>query len=180
MSDFIRPGQTLLDLGIGTGLGSEPFVQAGLWITGMDISENMLAVCRKKEGATCLVQHDLTQFPYPFHDNSFNLVISTGVLWFFGDLVSIFGEVSRVLTQGGRFAFVTGDRSPEEPPEIIAGPQQTGTGTSVTIYLHSSPQITGWLEKNSLHLEDSVRFTVWMDAGHSKSFPARVYRAIKR
>jgi len=179
MLPHIRPGQTILDIGIGTGLGSEPFSQAGLRVTGIDISGSMLAVCQKKGITARLLRHDLTKFPYPFGEKSFDLVISTGVFQFFPDLDSIFGEVARILVEGGRFAFVTGDRNPEEPAKIVAGPEQTGTCTSVTMYLHSPPQITGWLEKNGMRLKDSIRFTVWMDAGHTKSFPARAYSARK-
>jgi predicted TPR repeat methyltransferase len=179
MADIIQPRQTVLDLGIGTGLGSEPFSGEGLRITGLDRSESMLAICKKKGIATLLVRHDLTEFPYPFSDQSFDHVISTGVLHFFPDLDRIFKEVARILARGGRFAFITGDRTPEESAEIIAGPEQTGTDTSVIMYLHSPQQITDWLERNSMHPEDSFPFTIWMDAGRSKSFPARAYRARK-
>jgi len=180
MADLIRPGQTILDIGIGTGLGSEPFFRAGLRISGMDISSSMIEVCRKKEIAARLVCHDLTQFPYPFADGSFDHVISTGVFHFFPDLDLIFHEVARILPDGGRFAFVTGDRSPEEPAEIIAGPEQTGTDDSVTMYLHTPGQVTRWLEKNGFLLADSVQFAVWMDEQHTKKFPARAHLARKR
>jgi 2-polyprenyl-3-methyl-5-hydroxy-6-metoxy-1,4-benzoquinol methylase len=33
LSQYIRPGQTVLDIGIGTGLGSEPLSRAGLRVT---------------------------------------------------------------------------------------------------------------------------------------------------
>ena len=180
MADLIRPGQTILDIGIGTGLGSEPFFRAGLRISGMDISSSMIEVCRKKEIAARLVCHDLTQFPYPFADGSFDHVISTGVFHFFPDLDLIFHEVARILPDGGRFAFVTGDRSLEEPAEIIAGPEQTGTDDSVTMYLHTPGQVTRWLEKNGFLLADSVQFAVWMDEQHTKKFPARAHLARKR
>jgi len=180
MSGCIRPGQTVLDIGIGTGLGSEPFFRAGLCITGMDVSDTMIAVCRKKGFAECLVCHDLTQFPYPFADGSFDQVISTGVFHFFPDLDLIFHEVDRILRDGGRFAFVTSDRSPEEPAEIIAGPEQTGTDESVTMFLHTPGQVNGWLEKNGFRPECSKQFEVWMDERHSKEFPARAYLASKR
>lgn len=65
MSGFIRPGQTILDIGIGTGLGSEPFFQAGLRVVGIDLSEEMLDACRKKGFTACLLRHDLTVVPLP-------------------------------------------------------------------------------------------------------------------
>ncbi len=61
----IEPGQTLLDIGIGTGLSSDLFRKAGLIIHGMDISEEMLDICRDK-GYENLQQHDILQLPYPY------------------------------------------------------------------------------------------------------------------
>jgi predicted TPR repeat methyltransferase len=142
MSPYIRPGQAVLDIGIGTGLGSEPLHQAGLQVTGIDLSRNMLAVCTKKGIATRLILHDLTITPYPFDDSSFDYVISTGVFQFFLDLSAVFGEVARLLTGNGMFAFIVGDRGPEEASEIIAGPEQTGNSTSVTMYRLTPEQVT--------------------------------------
>ena len=45
---YTNQGESLLDMGIGTGLSSEPFAGAGLKVYGMDISEKMLDICRDK------------------------------------------------------------------------------------------------------------------------------------
>lgn len=39
---YVQPGQSILDIGIGTGLGSVLFRKAGLKVYGMDISPKML------------------------------------------------------------------------------------------------------------------------------------------
>jgi len=179
LSQYIRPGQTVLDIGIGTGLGSEPLSRAGLRVTGMDLSDGMLNACRKKGFAERLVHHDLTVVPYPFSDGSFDNVISTGVFQFFPNLDIVFHEVSRILINEGRFAFITGNRTPEEPAEIIAGPEQTGTGESITMYIHTPMQIAGWLEVSGFELVNSVEFIIWMDEKRLKKFKARVYLARK-
>jgi|GEM_PF-5571654 len=44
----VHHGQSILDIGIGTGLGSALFKKAGLQVHGMDISPEMLEACRKK------------------------------------------------------------------------------------------------------------------------------------
>ena len=176
LTPSIREGQTVLDLGIGTGLGSEPLAQAGLRITGIDVSESMLAVCRKKGFAT-LIRHDLTVMPYPFGSGTFDYVISTGVFQFFASQDRIFGEAARVLRPGGRFAFVTGDRAENEPLEIIAEPEQTGTEESVTMYRHTPYEVSRWLENNGLRLLASQPFSVWMDEDHTKQLPLRAYLA---
>ncbi len=175
----IEPGQTILDIGIGTGLGSERFARAGLRVYGMDISDDMLEMCRKKGFAARLVRHDLTVFPYPFDDASCNLVVSTGVFQFFSDLDKVFLEVHRILPGRGLFIFITGDRGPGEPCEVVVGPEQTGTGLPVTMFRHTREQIEEWLVKNRFRLDDSAGFMVYMDRGLSETFPVRAYLARK-
>ena len=46
--EYVKPGDSLLDLGIGTGLSSFLFTKAGLHITGLDGSGEMLKECKKK------------------------------------------------------------------------------------------------------------------------------------
>jgi predicted TPR repeat methyltransferase len=178
-SHYIEPGQTVLDIGIGTGLGSERFAQAGLRIYGMDISDDMLEICRKKSFAAGLVRHDLTVFPYPFDDASCIHVVSTGVFQFFSELDRVFGEVNRILPERGMFIFITGDRKPDEPCEVVVGPEQTGIGIPVTMFRHTQEQIEGWLAKNGFRFADSVGFMVYMDRERQETFPVRAYLAWK-
>lgn len=44
----IQPGQSILDIGIGTGLRSILFRKAGLTVHGMETSQDMLEACRTK------------------------------------------------------------------------------------------------------------------------------------
>lgn len=176
---YIRPGQTLLDIGIGTGLGSLSFHKAGMHVTGMDRAEDMLDACRKKGFADRLVRHDLTIIPYPFGVASFDHAVSTGVFQFFEDLAPVFKEAGRILRKGGIFTFITGDRREDEDATVVAGPEQTGTGSPVTMYRHTVIEVNGWLEQGGLRLLDTHELPVWMDAGRVKRFPARVYLAQK-
>jgi predicted TPR repeat methyltransferase len=176
---FTNSGEDILDIGIGTGLGSELFYKAGLRVFGMDTSPAMLGICRKKGLTTRLVRHDLTSVPYPFSDESYHHAVSTGVFQFFENLNPVFGEVRRILKEGGTFVFITGDRNPDEPTEIIVGPEQTGISESVTMYRHTPDQIAGWLEERGFLLLDTLEFAVWMDREQSKRFPARAYLAQK-
>jgi predicted TPR repeat methyltransferase len=176
---FTNPGETVLDIGIGTGLGSVLFHKAGLRVFGMDISSDMLEACRKKGFAARLVRHDLTEIPYPFDDASCDHIVSTGVFQFFSDLDPVFAEVRRILADGGTFVFITGDRGPDEPAEVVVGPEHTGSGAPVTMYRLTPEQVAGRLEKNGFRLIDSVGFPVWMDARRSAKFPLRAYLARK-
>ena len=101
----LRPGQTLLDIGIGTGLGSARFHKAGLEVHGLDKSPSMLERCRDKDLAASLVQHDLADVPWPLETESFHHAVSIGVLHFFGNLNDLFSEAARLVKPGGIFGF---------------------------------------------------------------------------
>ena len=90
---FVEPGQSVLDLGIGTGLGSFLFHKAGLRVHGMDHSRPMLEACRSKGFATDLTVHDLTAVPYPFDTASLDHAVCLGVLNFFDDLIPITSDL---------------------------------------------------------------------------------------
>jgi predicted TPR repeat methyltransferase len=105
--EFLLPGQTLLDLGIGSGLSAEPFAKAGLHIYGLDFSKNMLEICQNKAFTTELKQHDIQQTPLPYPSGSFDHLVCCGVFHFISNLEMIFGEAKRVLREGGLFGFTT-------------------------------------------------------------------------
>ena len=105
--DFVQPGQSLLDLGIGSGLSAAPFARAGLRVAGMDFAPAMLDLCRAKGIAVDLRQHDLCQLPWPYKPASFDHVICCGVFHFIADLEPVFRGAADVLRPGGLFAFTT-------------------------------------------------------------------------
>jgi predicted TPR repeat methyltransferase len=177
--EYVQPGQSILDLGIGTGLGSIPFREAGLKVHGMDVSEEMLEACRGK-GFTDLTRHDLTRRPYPYASESMDQVVCVGVLQFFGDLSPMFGESARILRKGGLFVFAVGDRTEDESPEIVVGSEHTGSDASVTMYRHSARQIGTWMDGNGFTPLRDVAFTVYMDRDKKHTFQARAYVARKR
>jgi predicted TPR repeat methyltransferase len=170
----ILPGQSVLDLGIGTGLGSVLFRKAELKVYGMDVSPDMLDACRWK-GFDDLTRHDLTQPPYPYRAKSFDHVVCVGVLSFLRDPSPVFAETARVLKSGGTFAFVTGDRTEEEDFELVVGPEYTKTDESITMYRHSGGQVAELIESVGLKLLRSLPFTCYMDRERTRILPAKCY-----
>jgi len=150
----VEPGQNMLDIGIGTGLASEPFARYGLNVYGLDSDENMMEACRSKAFATALNLFDLTKDPIPYKAAFFDQAISCGVLHFAGELERIFAEVRRVLKTGGNFSFTF---APLEADKGFA-PQDTAWG--VLIYKHATAYVYSVLQSNHFKLEKEQRLLI--------------------
>ena len=172
---YVLPGQSILDIGMGTGLGSVLFRKAGLDVHGMDISSQMLDVSRSK-GFVSLQLHDLRKLPYPYQSESMHHAICTGVFNFIIDLSPVFEETARIIRKEGLFAFVYGDIT-EHDVEVRAQP--TKSEEMVTMYLHSHKQIDTLMERFGFGLVRSLSFTVFMDRERTKSVQAKAYLARK-
>lgn len=103
--EFVTAGETLLDLGIGTGLSALPFQKAGIDVSGIDESADMLEVCRSKNIARELRRHDIRQTPLPYPDGGFDHVVACGVFHLIDRLEPLVSEASRLLKGDGTFVF---------------------------------------------------------------------------
>ncbi len=140
--EYVRPGECLLDVGIGTGLSSALFAKAGLVISGIDASEEMLAVCRSKNIAVDLRQADLAVTPWPYAPRSFDHVLACGLLHFFEDLAPQFESAARVIRIGGVFAFTTKVPPPGSPRVV-----RHDSG-GIAVFLHRLDHV---LEQTTAH-----------------------------
>jgi ubiquinone/menaquinone biosynthesis C-methylase UbiE len=177
--EHIRRGDTLLDIGIGTGLGSLLFHKAGSRILGMDLSEEMLKGTESKGFAAELKQHDLTSLPYPYDDESLDVAICVGVLQFFRSPGPVLQEAARMLRDGGVFAFTTADRDSADPAELTVGPEHTGSDESVTMYMHDAQTIRSLLLDYSFTVQRELEFATYMDEERKKRLRARAYLALR-
>lgn len=94
-------GKTL-EVAIGTGLNL-PHYPAGIDLTGIDLSPDMLAYARQRAldigMAVTLLEGDATALPFP--DASFDTVVETFAGCSFPDPVAAYCEMHRVLRPGG-------------------------------------------------------------------------------
>ena len=117
--EFVKPGDSMLDLGIGSGLSSILFHKAGLRAYGLDGSSEILEVCKSKGFAVELKQHDLRKVPLPYPSHFFDLVISVAVLNAFRDLDQQFDETARIIKEQGIFAFTVEEQKPDQDDEYV-------------------------------------------------------------
>ena len=154
--EFVHPGDSLLDLGIGTGLSSLPFARLGLSVTGVDGSAAMLAVCAGKSLARELLCRDLADLPLPYADAAFDHATACGVFHFFDNLGPLFAEVSRLLRGGGFFAFTVADERVTSPDKA----EQVGfdAASGVGMYAHSGIYVRYLLQHHSFTLRKLQHF----------------------
>lgn len=98
-------GERVLDLGCGCGL--DVFVAAQLVgktgrVVGVDLTPEMVAIAQRV-GHTSVDFHVGSVEALPYEDESFDRVISNGVLNLVPDKEAAFAEAFRVLRPGGRF-----------------------------------------------------------------------------
>jgi ubiquinone/menaquinone biosynthesis C-methylase UbiE len=91
----LKAGQTLLDIGCGTGRHLLLFKNLGLIVTGVDISPLMLDKAKEKVDEKSLVRLS-DEEPFPFEDKSFDLSIIFLTLEFCKNPIRILKEAERV------------------------------------------------------------------------------------
>jgi len=100
---YLTENMEILDLGCGTGLGAllyRPFAKS---LTGVDVSEKMLEKAAEKKIYSCLEVFDIMQ-PWAF-PVKFDLIYSSDVFVYFGDLDQIIKSAAAALAPGGKIAF---------------------------------------------------------------------------
>ena len=149
--EFIKPGEKLLDIGIGTGLSSRLFARSNLKVFGLDGSEQMLEACRAKGFAYDLKCVDITETPWPYADRYFPYIISSGLLHFFPELDFAVKEVARIIKANGIFAFTIAV-SPEKTDGSEGIYDKIDTEWGVPVFAHKSAYINAVLEKYGFKL----------------------------
>jgi predicted TPR repeat methyltransferase len=164
--EFVRPGQSVLDLGIGTGLSAALFAKAGLAVYGMDFSPAMLELCRVKGVAVGLTLHDVQATPWPYSAGAFAHVVCCGVLHFIPELETILGEAERVLQAGGLFAFTT--KTPDSAALRQAQYEQVTVG-SFDVFSHAPEYVQSLLAQSAFEQTKLLRcysgqelFDIWV------------------
>lgn len=153
---WIKPEESILDLGIGTGLVAAAFAKAGLKVYGMDFSVEMLKVCRDKNITVELKKHDLLTSPYPYETDSMDHAVCGGVMHLFEDPGPILREVSRIVRKGGIFAFSTFE---SEKADCKSSVYECKHGKAVAYY-HTPEYIEALLDDSGFKVESSLQFFV--------------------
>ncbi len=124
MLTLARPTPTdrVLDVATGTGFAALAFAPEVSSVIGLDVSSGMLRQAEKfaaERGITNAVFQEGAAEDLPFADASFDLVTCRIAPHHFLSVPKFLGEVSRVLTVGGRLVLVD-TAVPDDSPEAAA------------------------------------------------------------
>jgi SAM-dependent methyltransferase len=104
----LRPGERVLDLATGTGVGAFAAARAVRptgWVTGIDVSEKMVTLATLRAanaGATNVVFQRRDMEATGASDGAFDAVTCAFGLMFAADRAAAFAEMARVTAPGGR------------------------------------------------------------------------------
>ncbi|MBN3884966.1 MAG: methyltransferase domain-containing protein [Nostoc sp.] len=111
----LKPGQTVLDAAVGTGLNLSAYPD-GVHVVGVDLSHKMMDEARKKHVSADITfkVSDLCNLDFP--DNSFDAAASGFTLCVVNDPVHALAEILRVTKPGAFIAIL--DYCKSQDPEI--------------------------------------------------------------
>lgn len=97
----VAPGDKILLCGVGTGLDFD-FMPATAKVTGIDLSEDMLARARRRVGRRDILLRQMNAEALSFPDAGFDAVVLSLILSVAGSAEKVFSESLRVLKPGGK------------------------------------------------------------------------------
>jgi len=182
--EFVKSRDSLLDLGIGSGLSSILFHKAGLQVFGVDGSSEVLSVCEAKGFAAELKQHDLRDLPLPYSSRFCNHIVSIAVLNSFRDLEPLFKEIARIMIEHGIFAFTVEAQKPGQddyyPINRVEVSEKPKEETAVMLFRHSDEYIAQLLDQNGFTLLKALEFVAFKYPAENRDVFFKAYVARKK
>lgn len=135
----------ILDAGCGTGLCGKYLKKYSKLkgLDGVDISEKMLSVAKRKNIYSRLYNQDLVSFLQQ-HKNQYNLINAADVITYFGDLDILFRAANTCLCADGRILFSASENNINKDNWYL---HSSGR------FLHSQKYIENILYKNGFSIE---------------------------
>jgi ubiquinone/menaquinone biosynthesis C-methylase UbiE len=125
----ISPGEAVLDFGCGAGF--DMFVASRLVgvngrVCGVDLTREMVERARENLASAGVINYEVRNIDsgiIPYDNDSFDVVISNGVINLCPEKLPCFKELYRILRPGGRIQFVDVVAENELPAQMAGSPE---------------------------------------------------------
>jgi SAM-dependent methyltransferase len=172
----LRGGETVLDVGTGTGTAARLARGEGRRIIGLDAAPGMLEIARREAPDVEFLDADFSQIPLP--DRSVDVVTSVHALLFADDRIAALREWRRVARQAGRLSLSVPGPADVVPSAVLGSVyDRYGVAWSADDYpvptaVAQWVRDAGWTETaldtdptTGIPLADEAAFRTWLRVG---------------
>jgi phosphatidylethanolamine/phosphatidyl-N-methylethanolamine N-methyltransferase len=148
----LKPGQRVLDVGVGTGI-SLPLYPEYVRVTGVDLSREMLREAQKKTISHRLDHVELLEMDagyLAFPDRTFDVVIAAFVITVVPDPIRFLAEVHRVSKANGQIVMINHFQSENQ---FMARLEKWVAPLCTKIGWHSDLALDYLVQQANLHIE---------------------------
>ena len=153
-----QPGETILDVGCGTGHLTAQIAETGASITGLDSSAAMIEKAQAAYPSLEFIQADATNFSFT---QPFDALFSNATLHWIADAEAAVKCMAQALKLGGRFVVEFGGKNNIANIMNALGAALTElgiAGMSRAMYFPSIGEYAPWLEKYGLEIKQAFLF----------------------
>ena len=162
---------SVLDLGCGTGLSGILFRDFTEYLSGVDLSVEMMALALDKKIYNELSEEDILQFLSKSVTNRWDVIIAASVFIYFGDLCKLFEEIYRVLNINGVVSFDLNDDPNNDYYSVFS--------LNGLQFQHGKNYVLSCAKKVGLQVENIINSDFqYLQIG--ESHPGLIYSFIKR
>jgi SAM-dependent methyltransferase len=171
----LTAGETVLDIGTGTGIAAEAARSHGCRVVGVDIADGMLEIARTEVDGVDFRRMDFHRLA--FEDGAFDAVIAVHALLFADDQATALREWRRVTRPGGRLSVSVPGPTAVTPTAVYAevyarhGIDTTGRYPTPAA-LGGLADAAGWTQvetgadpSTAIVLRDEAAFRTWRSIG---------------
>ncbi len=171
----LQAGETVIDVGSGTGNAAALAAGDGRRVTGLDAAPGMLAIARRRVPEATFVEADFTRLP--LDDGHADVTLAVHALLFAEDRVAALREWLRVTRFGGRISLSVPGPGDVVPSTVLGGVYDAygiewGDDYPTTDDLASWATDAGWSTidlatdpEMGIPLADDETFRTWLQVG---------------
>lgn len=156
-----QAGERILEVGVGTGL-SLPLYPSSVSVTGIDVSEEMLARARERVRRRGLGNveaiRNMDALNMDFPDSRFDRTVVMYVVSCVADIRKLIDEIQRVTKPGGEIFIVNHFRSEKG---IARGIENGLSPLARLLGFHTDVELTSFLEDTGLQADDITRVNLF-------------------